>query len=115
MQPGQCDLNEFELAILLHLCEKHCSLRPFIDHLRVLSREFTGVGSYTKLRSLHSGMELGEQKMMLDTSIYLPSVPSGLGAMLFCKNGVPNILEIYTYGDEHWDGIFDGFQIVCKN
>jgi len=34
-----------------------------------------------------------------------------MGAMLFCENGKLNILETYAYGDEHWDGIYDGFSI----
>jgi hypothetical protein len=41
----------------------------------------------------------------------MPGVPNGMGAILFCKNGAPELLEIYTNGDVLWDGVFTGFSI----
>jgi hypothetical protein len=47
MRPGQVTPNEFELAILERLASKELSIRGAIAQLHVLSREFTGVGSFT--------------------------------------------------------------------
>jgi hypothetical protein len=42
----------------------------------------------------------------------MPNVANGLGAVLWLKGGVPECLEIYTYGEESWDGTFSGYTIV---
>jgi hypothetical protein len=44
--------------------------------------------------------------------VTVPGVPSGLGAELFFRGARPDFLEIYTHGDELWDGVYDGFEIV---
>ncbi len=35
-----------------------------------------------------------------------------LGAILFCRGDHPICLELYTYGDEYWDGVYDGYSIA---
>jgi hypothetical protein len=111
MRPGQRDLNEFELAILLALSETKPSLRELTPKLHVLSREFTGVGSYTKLLCNGSSPDLNSERLGLRVLINMPGVPSGLGALLFCEGGKPHILEVYTHGSELWDGVYDGFSL----
>ena len=100
MKPGQLTLNEFEVAILEHIAKHEPSIRPLIPQLRVLSRESTGVGSFTTLYCQDSSPDLGERPIGY-ANITMPNVPSGMGAALFCEHGKPNILETYTYGDEH--------------
>ena len=34
-----------------------------------------------------------------------------MGAVLFCTEGHPAMLEMFTYGNDHWDGTFAGFSI----
>lgn len=51
MQPGQITLNDFELAILERLSQDEPSIGPYIAELHVLSREFTGAGSYTNFET----------------------------------------------------------------
>jgi hypothetical protein len=34
-----------------------------------------------------------------------------MGAVLFCEAGMPHCLEVYTYGNDHWEGVYDGFAI----
>ena len=41
----------------------------------------------------------------------MPGVPNGMGAVLFCKGNRPHFLEVYTYGDDRWEGVYDGFAI----
>src|SRR5262245_50013108 len=43
--------------------------------------------------------------------IHVPGVPNGMGAVLFCSGWQPECLEIYTYGEERWDGVYNGFSI----
>jgi hypothetical protein len=112
MRPGQPDLNEFELAILLALAEKFPSLRELTPKLRVLSREFTGVGLYTKFLCNGSSPDLNNERIGLASLIDMPGVPNGLGAILFCEGGKPQLLEVYTHGSELWDGVYDGFKLA---
>jgi hypothetical protein len=35
-----------------------------------------------------------------------------MGAVLFCRGGRPECLEIVTFGDATWDGAFAGFSIT---
>jgi hypothetical protein len=111
MKPGQTTLNELENAILEALAVDHPNLKGMICQLHVLSREFTGVGSYTNFSSAKSSAELDEKQIGLQGSIRIPSVPNGLGAVLFCEKGKPKFLELFTYGDDKWDGEFDGFTV----
>ena len=110
MRPGQIEPNDFELAILERMAQGSPSIRPYIAKLHVLSREFTGVGSYTKFRVENSSSKLVDGRLSIGL-ISMPGVPNGMGAILFCKNGAPELLEIYTNGDVLWDGVFTGFSI----
>lgn len=110
MRPGQVTPNEFELAILKHLAGKEPTIQGFVGRLRVLSRKFTGVGSFTEFACKESSPNTPDQ-IGLDALIRMPGVPNGMGAVLFCQGGKPQCLEIFVYGSDHWDGIFDGFEI----
>ena len=115
MRPGQLEPNEFEVAILDHLAQDVSAIVPLIVKLHVLSREFTGVGSYTNFDCPESAAVLGNQAIGLNALISMPNVPSGMGAVLFCEEGKPKCLETYTFGEEPWDGIFEGFSIKKPN
>jgi hypothetical protein len=110
MRPGQLTPNDLELAILEHLASKESSISGSVQQLRVLNREFTGVGSFTTFICEESGANTPERYVTLDALINVPGVPNGMGAVLFFEEGKPECLEIFTYGDD-WDGVFDGFSI----
>ena len=111
MRPGQIQPNEFELAILDRLATKAPPIRESIDELHVLSREYTGVGGYTNFVNGNSSDGSSGQQIGLDDLITMPGVPNGMGAVLFCNGGHPQCLEVFTYGDDRWDGVYDGFEI----
>ena len=112
MRPGQLELNRFEAAILEELAKQTPSITPLISQLRVLSREFTGHGSFTNFQCPVSCPELGNKRITSKKwHITVPGVPNGMGALLMCKNDKLDCLETFTYGD-HWDGVFEGFEIV---
>ena len=110
-RPGQLAPNELELAILERIAAKNPLLRPYLGKLHVSSREFTGVGSYTNFRSTESSADVADQQMSLGELIIMPNVQNGMGAILFCRGGRPKCLEMYTHGNDLWDGVFDGFVI----
>jgi hypothetical protein len=111
MRPGQIKPNEFELAILKRLASRDASIRPSIDQLHVLSREFTGVGSFTNFACEDASADTSEHQVSLDALIEMPGVPNGMGAVLFCKGDRPKCLEVFTYGNDPWEGVYDGFTI----
>jgi len=111
MRPGQLKPNDFELAILKRLASKESSIGNAFDRLHVLSREFTGVGSFTNFKCEESVLGDHEKQIGLDALINMPGVPNGMGAVLFLKGGMPKCLEVFSYGGDHWDGVYDGFSI----
>jgi hypothetical protein len=111
IRAGQITPNEFEVAILERIAAKSPSLRNYLRHLHVLSREFTGVGSFTNFKCEGKGTEISENRVGLDDLIVMPNVQNGMGAVLFCQGDQPKCLETYTFGSESWDGVFEGFVI----
>jgi hypothetical protein len=103
--------NEFEAAILGRLASKEPSIKDSLGVLHVLSRRFTGAGSFTDFGSEESTAGSADTRVGLDAIVKVPGVPNGLGALLFCKQGKPQCLEIFTFGDDHWDGTYSGFSI----
>ena len=94
------------------MAETTPTLQHLIPKLHVLSREFTGVGSYTKFLSSASVPDLGDKMIDLHALINMPGVAHGMGAILFCEAGKLKTLETYTHGTAHWNGNFDGFSIA---
>jgi hypothetical protein len=109
LRPGQLQPNEFELALLERITLQNPLLSENLANLHVLSREFTGVGSFTKFKvpDLDDGM--AKTQLGLSDLINMPTVENGMGAVLFCRGGKPECLEVYTFGAELWDGVFEGF------
>jgi hypothetical protein len=109
MRPGQLQPNEFEMAILQKFAEHEAALTPHIQQLHILSREFTGVGSFTRFR--YEGAE-AERHLTFTAEIHVPGLERGLGAVLFCRGDHPICLELYTFGDEYWDGVYEGYSMT---
>lgn len=111
LRPGQLEPNEFELAILHRIAEDESSLRPLLLRLHVLSREYTGVGCFTNFLHEEHAHEPARRVLDLNAVITIPGVPNGLGAVLFLEDNHPAFLEVVSFGEDHWDGRFDGFSI----
>jgi hypothetical protein len=110
-RPGQIKPNEFELAILERIAVQLPKLRTYLGNLHVLSREFTGVGSYTNFKCKDVRAQVTGQRIGLNDLIVMPNIQNGMGAVLLCHGDQPKCLETYTFGDELWDGVFEGFVI----
>jgi hypothetical protein len=111
VKPGQLTPNGFEKAILQAIARDQPDLLGRIQALHVLSREFTGVGSFTKF-SYGEASESPRHHLSLDALISLPGVPGGMGATLHMLGYEPECLEVYTFGTEAWDGTIEGFSIA---
>jgi hypothetical protein len=111
MRPGQTTPNDFELAILKRVALQNPSIPKSIQQLHVLSRDFTGVGCFARFKCDESKPGSSVRHVSLTELINMPSVPNGMGAVLVCKGDQPECLEIFTFGDGHWDGTYNGFSI----
>jgi hypothetical protein len=111
MRPGQLETNDFERAILQRLSEKEPRIQAKIPTLHVLFRTYTGVSCYTDFLVRSPDPGIPNQAIGLEGLVSVPGVRAGLGAVLHCKGGEPECLEVYTLGDDHWDGVHDGFSI----
>ena len=69
-----------------------------------VSREFTGVGSFTVLKVPPGLPNVGFSIAPIDPHIESPEIQEGAGAagiagvVLFCDGGQASLLEIYTFG-----------------
>ena len=112
MRPGQLQPNEFERAILRSFASLLPSLLPRIDSLHVLSREHTGWAAIPAFSTTTASLPRTSRSWAsIMPRFTYPTVPSGLGAVLLCRGDQPTCLELFTYGDEPWDGVYDGFSI----
>lgn len=111
MKPGQRTPNEFEVALLAAFARQDPSLAATLRELHVLSREFTGVGSFTTFLCDDAARWPSRSPVTLARLITIPGVAHGLCAVLFFDGSQPKMLEVAVYGEEHWDGLFDGFAI----
>ncbi len=108
MDPGQHQPNQLECAILDRIARDAPWLQGPFSSLHVISREYTGVGGYTNFLC-DAPAAADDPSPGLKPLIRVPGVPNGMGAVLWCCGTLPKSLELYTYGDDHWDGTFEGF------
>ena len=112
MKSDELALNEFEKALLKRLADKAPTLSSAISDLAVSSRELTGVGSFTNFASNQTfEFDTSTGPLALDVHISIPSVQFGLGALLFFNVNSIAFLEIFAYGDDAWDGNWEGFSL----
>src|SRR4051794_4679769 len=105
MRPGQLHPNEFEIALLDRLIAENPDERLTAADLHVVSREFTGVGSFTNF--LVKGQnKVARRVLSMSASVTIPGLKYGLGVVAFYE-GDSLTLETFTSGDEKWDGVFN--------
>ena len=109
-------ITSFEIPILFSVLRRHFpdleDLGLSLEALHVVSREYTGVGAYvnfSKNKILSGGINC---QLGFDGEITIPKLTSGLGAVLAIDDGSINYLELFTYGDEQWDGDTAGALVI---
>jgi hypothetical protein len=92
-------------------------LKEQIEHLTVSLRKPTGVGSYIYF-SLPIEVKIADASLKIhlvfNGNIIVEGVPSGLGCVMLVKDGRMYYLELFTYGNESWDGNLEKVQIIPK-
>jgi hypothetical protein len=109
MRPGQLHPNEFEIALLERLASEHPDAQIVLADLHVLERTFIGVGSFTEFLVKN---QPSVPRRVLQSSAWakIPGLQFGLGIVAF-REGDRLTLETFTYGDDKWDGVFEGFAV----
>ena len=110
MRPGQLHPNELEEALLNRLGLEHPDEQIAIRDLCVISRTFTGVGSFTEFR-VKGQRPVPRRVLNSSALVTIPGLQHGLGVVAF-REGSTLTLETFTIGDERWDGVFDGFAVL---
>ncbi len=112
MKSDESALNELEKAVLKRLADQAPTLSSTISGLALSSRELTGVGSFTNFASNQTSVfDTITVPLALDGHISMPGVQLGLGALLFFNVNSIAFLEIFAYGDDAWDGNWEGFSL----
>lgn len=115
------ELNDLEHAILDVIIKanhtKYSKLARQLPCLKVKSREFTGVGAYVNFDLSQCSDDAfessaGDGLLSADQHAQLDSLANGLGFVLDVTGGRLNYLELFTFGDEHWNGKYKFFEIV---
>jgi len=111
-------LSELEFAILRQIAtapkNKHLAIEDHLPFLSVRSREFTGVGMYVNFEDDSPSEILSDDLSIKNIPssphiVEMESLRYGLGYALYPENGRLKFLELFTYGDELWDGTFATF------
>jgi hypothetical protein len=98
------DFTLLERAVLRAICEVHlldrAALEAQLSTAIVLSRENTGVGSYTRFTVERSpSAAIGEQRLRPGPSARINGLEHGMGFILWLKEGYADCLEAYSYGE----------------
>ncbi|MEB2774656.1 hypothetical protein SYJ56_05025 [Algoriphagus sp. D3-2-R+10] len=114
------ELNALEKSIISEIAdinEKQCSfLKNHLPHLKVKSREYTGVGMYVNFvyDSNHNPNMFNDECDLIlssDTSLELDVLKHGLNYELTVTKGRIIFLELVTNG-ESWNGAFQKFKFL---
>ena len=107
------NMNALEKAILDRISEKYLSVKDHLPYVEVRSRENTGGGMFVNLSYRHLDENLIRLKDgMLSTNeiLTLDGLENGLGFVLDVTNGLLNFIELFTYGEETWEGKTTNFK-----
>ena len=103
-------INELERSLLSAFSRQVPALAPALRDLRVLDREFSGVGTFTTFAPATVQPTVPDGPIGLECLIEIPGIPNGLLASLAIKGRQVEFLEIVAL-DSDWDGRHEGFTI----
>lgn len=77
------------------------ALKSQLQAVNVVSREFTGCGSFTDLRPADASLRTSYREVSGTQcpQIESPDLEYGGGAVVFFEDGIAAKLELYSYGD----------------
>lgn len=114
-------LSELEIAILTQIASapenKHLAIANHLPFLSVRCRNLTGVGMYvyfddsSPYEVLSNGLSIGAIYSSPHI-VEIDRLKNGLGYALSGEDGKLKFLELFTYGDESWDGTYGTFSFL---
>ena len=101
------ELTPLEKAVIDKLLrangEIFTALRAQAELAKVALRKMTGVGFFTTLSIPNNPRQIDGQSLQLRNVVAeISGLKHGAGFVLFVEDGVLDLLEGYTYGDEPW-------------
>lgn len=111
-------LTQFERSLVEAILRQHfgheISSKSDLSHLRVVQRKSNSAGGYVTFEKNQFVSALSGKTLELgfDGEITIPDLPSGLGAVLLLEKGELRHLELFSYGNELWDGRSDQGRIT---
>jgi hypothetical protein len=96
------DFTPLEQAVLCAICEMHpveqAALEGQLSTARILSRENTGAGFYTRFSIKHrSGTAIGGERLRGGPVAKIDGLEHGMGFILWLNEGYADCLEGYSY------------------
>ncbi len=108
--------HSLECDILKWIAEHSAddSIRDQCLSAEVISREFTGVGCFSRLKTTSSVapslLSLSDAAPFIES----PELLLGGGCVLFLKNGVVDLLEVYAFGSGDYPADIDQYELREK-
>jgi len=94
MRPGQLHPNEFEIALLNRVLLEHPDADFAISALHVISRKFTGVGSFTEFLVKGRAPLLDRRVPGTSAIVAIPGLQFGLRVVAFLEGDRPNVGDL---------------------
>jgi hypothetical protein len=103
--------NELETAILHAIALQQPQLTPCLAGLRVLNREYTGIGTFTNFAQSPAAVCMPDCLVELNGTVEVLGLAHGLSASLTIQTGHIQYLEIVSFAGESWSGAHAEFTI----
>lgn len=105
------------MALLFALAEKYSALYTHIDKIYVTERECTGVGQYVFLKYYDENdiLPIAEDILSVDKIIITEGLEIGIGFVGNIENSKLSNLELFVYGSDDWNCVFQNFSIKDLN
>jgi hypothetical protein len=83
-----------------------------MDGLGVTKRENTGVGRYVYLEDAHRQPLTDGDYSASNMLIEMEGIHNGMGWVVNVSDGQLGYIEMFTFGDDSWDGVERPWQIA---
>lgn len=102
------------MDILKWIAEKTAdeSIRAQCLAAEVVSREYSGVGSFSRLKTGVADTPSSLRVADVDPAIESPELPLGGGCVLFLNDGYVDLLEIYVNGSDDYPDDIESYELV---
>ena len=90
------------------------SIRVQCEAVEVVSRKYSGVGSFSRLKTGRTDERSPLRVADVSPDIESPELPLGGGSVLFLEDGLIDLLEIYVYGSDDYPSDIGAYKLTDK-